>query len=71
MVSPLAFGKPQISFGEEESAAVVDANTDTKPVEETAVEQITSSDDDLNNELIQTRLGLLAGYLSKNIQIIV
>jgi len=67
LVSPLVVGKPQISFGEEESSAVVEANTDTKPVEETVVEPIISSgDDDLDNELIQTRLGLLAGYLSKS-----
>jgi len=65
LVSPLVvIGKPQISFGEEESSAVVEANTDTKPVEETVVEPISSGDDDLDDELIQTRLGLLAGYLN-------
>ena len=67
LVSPLVvIGKPQISFGEEESSAVVEANSDTKPVEETVVEPISSGDDDLDNELIHTRLGLLAGYLSKS-----
>lgn len=49
-----ALGKPQISFGEEEEA---------QPV---APENPSPSDSlEGDNELIQTRLGLLAGYLSK------
>lgn len=46
-------GKPQISFGEEEEAQP------SNPVEEP------TSSDSLDNELVHTRLGLLAGYLSK------
>ncbi len=49
-----AVGKPQISFGEEEEAQPVVPENPSPP-------------DSLegDNELIQTRLGLLAGYLSK------
>lgn len=48
-ISAVVLGKPQISFGEEEETPV-------------APEEATQP---LDNELIQTRLGLLAGYLSK------
>ena len=48
--------KPQISFGEEEEAQPV-------PVELPEPSPVDSLGSD--NELVQTRLGLLAGYLSK------
>lgn len=48
-----SLAKPQISFGEEE-----DAKVDVKPAEP---EKAVAIED---NELLQTRLGLLAGYLS-------
>lgn len=44
--------KPQISFGEEEEPVPVDLPT---PVDALGTD----------NELVHTRLGLLAGYLSK------
>ena len=66
LTSPyLVVGKPQISFGEEETVPAPAVAEEVKPVEETVVEPITSGDEELDNELIQTRLGLLAGYLSK------
>lgn len=46
----IVLGKPQISFGEEEETPSSPVEAPTEPVD---------------NELIQTRLGLLAGYLSK------
>lgn len=49
-------GKPQISFGEEEEEGLVQVNPEEPAPSEGA---------DIDDELIQTRLGLLAGYLSK------
>lgn len=51
-------GKPQISFGEEEEEAVKLAPVNPE-------EPTPSEAGEVNDELIQTRLGLLAGYLSK------
>jgi hypothetical protein len=49
--------KPQISFGEEEEA---------QPPIPVELQEPTPSDSlDSNNDLVHTRLGLLAGYLSK------
>ena len=50
--------KPQISFGEEEEAQ--------PPIPVELQEPTPSADSlDSNNDLVHTRLGLLAGYLSK------
>lgn len=60
LLASAVIGKPQIQFGEEGE----DANS--KPstaVEIEPISNVESTDD--NNELVQTRLGLLAGYLSK------
>lgn len=57
LIATAVVGKPQISFEEEGEVP--------KPVEEILEEEPISSDSsDGDNELIQTRLGLLAGYLS-------
>ncbi|KAI9557101.1 hypothetical protein GHT06_016899 [Daphnia sinensis] len=48
-------GKPQISFGEEEEEGLVQVNPEGPAQSEGA---------DVEDELIQTRLGLLAGYLN-------
>lgn len=54
-----ALAKPQISFGEEEEVP-----QSSNPV---APEEVPSTVSDSDNELVQTRLGLLAGYLSKRL----
>lgn len=56
-IAVTVLGKPQISFGEEEEAL--------QPSNPVSPEEPTSGDSLDNDELIQTRLGLLAGYLSK------
>lgn len=52
----VAIAKPQISFGEEEETA--------KPVEP-ASSPTGSQSTESNDDVVHTRLGLLAGYLSK------
>ncbi len=52
--------KPQIQFGEEGEDAKPSTAVEIEPISNPNVEST-----DTNNELVQTRLGLLAGYLSK------
>ena len=56
----VTIAKPQIEFGESEAS-------ETKPIEPESAPQPESASVEGNNdnELVHTRLGLLAGYLSK------